>query len=82
MKQQATATSFKELGEATPFVYGKINNLYTLQLGYGQEQVILPGVVEGNMSVGFRWSAGLQSGYVETILSKTDSCRLFAIWSL
>ncbi len=58
VKQQATATSFKELGDPTPFVYGKINNLYTLQLGYGQEQVLLPGVVEGNMSVGFRWNAG------------------------
>lgn len=58
VKQQAASTTFTELGEPSPFVFGKINNLYTLQVGYGKEQVLLPGVVEGNHSVGFRWNIG------------------------
>ncbi len=58
VKQQAVSTSFTDLGEPSPFVFGKINNLYTLQLGYGKEQVLLPGVVEGNVSVAFRWNIG------------------------
>lgn len=40
-------------------MFGKINNLYTLQLGFGQERVLLPSVMEGNVSVAFRYSMGL-----------------------
>ena len=58
IKQQKENNTFPELGAAAPFVFGKINNLYVLQLGYGREQLLLPGVLDGNLSVGFRYSAG------------------------
>jgi hypothetical protein len=58
VKQQKENTTYPEFGQSAPFVYGKINNLYLLQLGYGREQLILPGVLEGNISVSFRYSAG------------------------
>jgi hypothetical protein len=58
IKQQSVKNAYPELGDASPFVFGKINNLYTLQIGYGKEQLLLPHVIEGNVSVSFRWNAG------------------------
>jgi len=58
VKQQKGNTAFPELGAASPYVFGKINNLYTLQLGYGKEYLLLPGLLEGNMSVSLRVQAG------------------------
>lgn len=59
VKQQKENKAYPELGKSAPFVYGKINNLYTLQIGYGQELLLLPGVVSGNLSVSFRYGAGI-----------------------
>lgn len=59
IKQQKENTAFPELGAAAPFVFGKINNLYLLQLGYGREQLLLPGIMQGNLSLSLRYSAGL-----------------------
>jgi len=75
IKQQPGKNSHPELGLATPYVFGKINNLYTLQLGFGQEQFLLPGVIEDNLSVSFRYNAGfslamLKPYYLQLI--KTD----------
>ena len=58
IKQQGTNTTFPELGNPSPFVFGKINNLYTLQIGHGREMLLLPGVLEGNMGVSLRLQAG------------------------
>lgn len=58
IKQQPVKNNYPDLGAATSFVFGKVNNLYTLQLGFGQEQLLLPGVVEGNLSVSFRYNIG------------------------
>jgi len=58
VKQQKDNTSFPELGASLPYVYGKINNLYLLQLGVGKEQLLLPGVLDGNLSVSFRYGGG------------------------
>jgi len=58
-KQQATTNAFPQLGNTSPFVFGKINNLYTLQLGYGRQVLLLPAVLDGNISVSFRYSGGL-----------------------
>jgi len=58
VKQQRNPDAFAGLGEATPFVYGKVHNLYTLQLGYARELLLLPGVVEDNLSVSFRFGGG------------------------
>lgn len=41
-----------------PFVFGKINNLYTLQIGTGLEHLLLPAVMKGKLSVGMRHSLG------------------------
>lgn len=57
-KQQRENKAFPELGGATPYVYGKINNLYLLQLGIGREQLLLPGVLDGNITVSFRFQIG------------------------
>lgn len=58
LKQQKGNTAYPQFGAASPFVFGKINNLYVLQLGYGRERLLLPGVIEGNLSVSFRYSGG------------------------
>jgi len=36
-----------------------MNNLYTLQAGIGHEHLLLPAVVDGNLSVSFRYSYGV-----------------------
>lgn len=74
-----------EFGNPLPYVYGKVNNLYTLQIGYGHEKMLLPGVMEGNISVGIRYCFGLslailkpyslQLTYLENINGK-DSTHL------
>jgi hypothetical protein len=58
VKQQGQKTAFPELGNSSPFVFGKINNLYLAQIGHGREQLLLPGVLDGNISVSFRYNAG------------------------
>lgn len=57
-KQQRTANTYASLGKNTPYIFGKINNAYTLQLGYGREQMLFPALLNGNMSVGLRYTAG------------------------
>ncbi len=59
VKQVKENKAYPELGKADPFVFGKINNLYALQLGYGREVLLLPGIMEGNLSVSFRYTAGI-----------------------
>ena len=49
---------YPQLGTPSPYVFGKINNLYSLQLGVGRVQLLLPKVMDGNISVGFRYGAG------------------------
>ena len=58
-KQTGSNTAFPQLGNATPYVFGKINNLYTLQIGFGKEKLLLPAVLESNLSVSYRYSGGL-----------------------
>lgn len=58
IKQQRNNQAFTYLGKNTPYIFGKINNAYTLQLGYGREQTLLPALLDGNMSVGLRYAAG------------------------
>lgn len=59
IKQQGSNKAFPQLGNAGLYIFGKINNLYTLQLGYGKEKLLLPDVLEGNISISFRYSGGL-----------------------
>lgn len=58
IKEQAASNAYPQLGNPSPFVFGKINNLYTLQLGYGRDVLLLPSVAEGNISVSFRYDGG------------------------
>ena len=58
-KQQGTNGGFAELGNSSPYIFGKINNLYLLKLGYGREKTLLPAVLDGNVSIGFRWNGGV-----------------------
>lgn len=58
-KQQPHNAAFPGLGDGSPYVFGKINNLYTLQFGHGREWLLLPGLLEGNMSVSLRLQAGV-----------------------
>lgn len=57
-KQQQTRNTYPYLGETKPYIFGKINNAYTLQLGYGREQMLFPALLEGNLSVSLRYSGG------------------------
>jgi hypothetical protein len=58
IKQQGRAGSFSNLGKTSPYIFGKINNAYTLQLGFGKEQILFPALMDGNLSVSFRYLAG------------------------
>jgi len=57
-RQQQPASFFPGLGKKTPYVFGKIYNVYSLQLGYGREQLLFPALLDGNLSVGVRYAAG------------------------
>jgi hypothetical protein len=57
-KQQRTNPAFPSLRPGTPYIFGKINNLYLLHVGYGRQQLLLPAVLENNISIGFRYSTG------------------------
>lgn len=59
IKQERSNTAWPRLGSGLPYVFGKINNLYTLQLGHGREFLLLPGLLEGNMNISLRLQAGL-----------------------
>ncbi len=75
IKQQPGKNSHPELGITTPYVFGKINNLYTLQLGFGQEQLLLPSVIEDNLSISFRYNVGFSLAMLKPYylqLVKTD----------
>ncbi|MBX9448956.1 MAG: hypothetical protein KL787_04255 [Taibaiella sp.] len=52
-------TARYEIGTRTPFVFGKIHNLYLVQLGYGSELPLLPSLFEGTTHLGLMYSAGL-----------------------
>jgi hypothetical protein len=59
IKQERANTAFPQLESGLPFVFGKINNLYTIQLGHGREFLLLPGVLNGNINVSLRMQAGI-----------------------
>jgi len=59
IKQQRQNLAYPGLGNSAAFIFGKINNAYLLQLGYGREMLLLPGVLDGNMTISLRWQAGL-----------------------
>ncbi|HXS36328.1 MAG TPA: hypothetical protein VN721_06480 [Flavipsychrobacter sp.] len=58
VKQQGSFGAFPQLGNPSSYIFGKINNLYALQLGYGRQTILLPDVLEGNISVSFRYNGG------------------------
>ncbi len=58
IKQQRTGTTYNYLTKNTAYSLGKINNAYTLQLGYGQEQMLFPALLDGNLSLSLRYAAG------------------------
>lgn len=58
-KLQGSNGGFNELGSGAPYIYGKQNNLYLLQLTYSREKKILPTVLDGNVSVALSYGGGL-----------------------
>ncbi len=58
-KQKSTKNNYPQFGNNSPYVFGKINNLYTLQVGFGKEHLLLPAVIDGNLSISFRYNLGL-----------------------
>jgi hypothetical protein len=58
IRQQRPTDAFPEFGATSAYIFGKINNLYTIQLGYSREVLLLPGVVENNLSVSMRFGGG------------------------
>jgi hypothetical protein len=77
IKQQRQNTVYPELGSSTPFIFGKVNNVYSLQLGYGREYLLLPGILEGNIAVGFTvqggFSLAMLKPYYLRLLYVTDT---------
>lgn len=59
IKQQRQQNAYPQLGGTSAFIFGKVNNVYQIQMGYGREYLVLPGVLDGNISVGFRIQGGL-----------------------
>ncbi len=57
-KQKSVKNNYPQFGNTTPYVFGKVNNLYTLQVGLGKENLLLPAVLNGNLSVSFRYTMG------------------------
>lgn len=75
VKQENIGVLPAKYGETNPYVFGKINNVYTLQIGHSKEQLLLPGVVEGNLSVSFRYGGGFSLALLKPYylkLVKTD----------
>ena len=57
---------------AKPFIYGKINNFYTLKIGYGRRKMIAGKPDPGSVSIHLVYLAGLSIGfqkpyYIETV---------------
>ncbi|WP_118953247.1 hypothetical protein [Taibaiella helva] len=57
-RQQQIRDLYPGLGRRTAYIFGKINTAYTIQLGYGREQMLLPALLDGNLSVSLRYTAG------------------------
>ncbi len=58
VKQQRRDVTYRYLARNSPYILGKINNAYTLQLAYGREQMLFPAVIDGNLSLSLRYAAG------------------------
>jgi len=58
IKQEGSDAGYSYLGKSSAYIFGKINNAYTLQLGYGKEQMLFPSLMDGNVSVSLRYMAG------------------------
>lgn len=66
-KQQRTDNTFGYLGKSRPYIFGKLNNAYTLQLGYGKEQMLLPALLNGNLSVSLRYLVGPAVAFLKPV---------------
>ena len=58
VKQQRRDVTYRYLARNSPYSLGKINNVYTLQLAYGREQMLFPALIDGNLSLSLRYAAG------------------------
>jgi hypothetical protein len=58
VKQERSSSSNTSGAKYRPYIFGKINNVYTLQVHYGREQVLFPALLNGNMTVALDYSAG------------------------
>lgn len=84
-KQQSGSNAYPELGKSTPFIFGKINNLYLLNIGIGRERLLLPKVIENSISVSLRYGGGfsfailkpyyLKLAYEHNLPVKTDTLK-------
>jgi hypothetical protein len=58
VKQERSNSSNSGGEKYRPYIFGKVNNVYTMEVHYGREQVLFPALMNGNMSVALRYSAG------------------------
>jgi hypothetical protein len=73
IKQQPKTSPYPELGKPGPYIFGKVNNLYALQLGFGKHLDILPAVVDNNLSVGLYYCGGLSIALIKPYYLKLIS---------
>lgn len=58
IKQQRRDVTYSYLVGNSAYSLGKINNVYTLQIAYGREEILFPALIDGNMSLSVRYAAG------------------------
>ncbi len=68
-----------------PFIYGKVNNFYTLKLGYGLRRMIAGKPEEGTVSIHWVYSGGLSLGmekpyYLDGYVEQDNGTRNAAIF--
>lgn len=59
VKQKKKGEEFRKYGVLRPYIFGKINNVYDCQMGYGKDWQLLQAVVNENISVFASLASGL-----------------------
>ncbi len=65
VKQEAGKNPYPELGKTSPFIYGKINTVYTLHLSYGRQQLLFPALLDGHISLSLCYMGGISLGMLK-----------------
>ncbi len=65
IKQSNSSDLFKDLGKPGEYVYGKINDAFSIRLGYNRNIVLLPAFLDGKTDLYLHVSAGASVGLLK-----------------